>query len=80
MCRNDNSNFSVVVMTTVIFQLESLDVRCDGGLEGPEGRLLEVCAGKLTKCSMIPNIRAEHHTHMHYKFEATQSQMKDGAP
>ena len=26
------------------FQLEALEVRCDGGLEGPEGRLLEVFA------------------------------------
>ena len=32
------------------FQLDSLDVRCDGGLEAPEGRLLEVFVCKLTKC------------------------------
>ena len=36
-------------MMILTFQLESLDVRCDGGLEGPEGRLLEVFADKLTK-------------------------------
>ena len=40
---------SCVIMTIVTFQLESLDVRCDGGLEGPEGRLLEVFADELTK-------------------------------
>ena len=44
---------SCVILTIATFQLESLDVRCDGGLEGPEGRLLEVCAGKLTKCSVF---------------------------
>ena len=33
----------------VSFQLESLDVRCEGGLEGPEGRLLEVFDDTSTK-------------------------------
>ena len=38
-----------IVMRVNSFQLEALDARCDGGLEGPEGRLLEVFVDKLTK-------------------------------
>jgi len=32
-------------------QLDSLDVRCDGGLEAPEGRLLEVCGQEVSLIS-----------------------------
>ena len=47
LSKEEKKKMEKVVLYCDSFQLEALDVRCDGGLEGPEGRLLEVFAGIL---------------------------------